>query len=159
MADADKVEHYFQLEFGTNKHGHTELKLKGMEISGSHTTPTITVYKKNGKIAFDLGVEIHEVDVNELSDGLKAYFGEKNDSGKSGPVPIRMPEKGDLFFTDGTPKSFEYYQRMVADRQFSLKMGENKMPSPLFPKMEKPIYEMLIRYYRTHDKNGNPYFL
>ncbi len=83
----------------------------------------------------------------------------KNNTGKSGPVAIRMPEKGDVFFSDGTPKSFEHYKRMVESREFSLKKGDYKNPSPLFPKMEKPVYEMLIRYYKTHDKNGNPYFL
>jgi hypothetical protein len=147
--DEFEVKSIFTLEFGTTKEGHTELKLKGPEIANTHISPTIKLYKKNGKYAFEMGVEVYEIDANEMGEKFKAFFGEAQASaGPFGPIRIRMPDKWDLRRSDGTYMSFEDYERKVQALGTSERVG---IGSLRFPKMAKPFYEALIRYYRISD--------
>jgi len=157
MAEPEEVNSYFTLEFGTDENGNTELKAKGPEIPNTKTSPTIKLYKKNGKYAFEIGIEVHEVDVNEVGEKFKAYFGEAPPSaGLSGLAKIRMPDRWDLVCGDGTFLSFEDYERKVKNHEVSARAGIGKLR---FPKLPKPVYASLVWYYRTHDKQGNPWFL
>lgn len=157
MADEDEVHHYFQLEFGTNKSGETELKLKGPEIPGTESSPVIIFHKKNGHFVFELGAEAHEVDVNELSDDLRAYFGAaKRADGRSGPLPVKMPSKDRLVRSDGTFKSFADFKRDTMAGLITTNVRRKDFKTPIVP---APVYWELVRFYQTHDKFGNPLFL
>jgi hypothetical protein len=157
MADEMEVKHYFQLEFGTNKEGETELKLKGPEIPGSESSPTIAFHKKDGKFVFEIGVEIHEVDANELSDDLKSYVNEaRRADGRIGPWPVAMPPKNKVCRADGTFKTYEDFKR---DTIIGLNTAAVRNPKSKNPLVPRPLYEALVQYYRTHDKYGNPMFL
>lgn len=157
MAD-DEVKQYFMLEFEFEK-GLTSLKLKGPEIPNTLISPTIKVYKKDGKFVFEIGVQVYEFDSEEVGEKLKALFGEgKSSNGPFGPVKIGMPSKSDLKLA-GTYMSFEDYERKVKAMETSVKVG---IGSRLFPKMPKPLYEALIRQYRLQDAglaDGNPLYL
>ena len=158
MAD-DEVKHYFQLEFGTNKDGHTELKLKGPEIPGTETSPTIVFHKKNGKFVFEIGVEIHEVDTNELADDFKSFFNEaRRTDGRVGPLPVLMPPKKMFFRYDNTPKTYQNYRRDAAVF-VGVAAKDQKTHYTNYPILPEPLYKALAGYYRTHDNYGNPLFL
>jgi len=153
-----EVHNYLQLEFGTNKSGETELKLKGPEIPGTETSPVIVFHKKNGKYTFEIGVEIHEVDAGELSDDLRAFIaGSNRRDGTFGRLPLRMPSKDRLIrTTDGTFKSFSDFKRDTWSGFDTRNVRKNSFKTPIIP---EPLYWELVRFYRTHDKFGNPLFL
>ena len=156
MAD-DEVKSYFQLEFGTNKSGATELKLKGPQIPDSETSPVIIFHKENGRFVFELGADVHEVDVKELSDDLKAYFGGvKRADGRSGPLPIQMPSRNRLIRADGSFKGFADFKRDTMAGLITTNVRRKDFKTPIIP---EPLYWELVWFYRTHDKWGNPLFL
>jgi hypothetical protein len=157
MAEPEEVKSYFTLEFGTDEKGNTEIKAKGPEIPNTQTSPTIKLYKKNGKYAFEIGIEVHEIDVNEVGEKFKAYFGEASPAaGLSGLVKIRMPDRWDLARGDGTYLSFDDYERKVKNYEVSAGSGIGNVK---FLKLPRPVYNSLVWYYRTHDNRGNPWFL
>lgn len=140
------VSPYFTLVIQTDAGlGVTKLVLKGPKSPAVvKESATIGFYYKDGKYIFKIGAGEKAFDPTDLSNELKAFFSGANSKGQKGPNPVRLPNKNDLLRADGTFKTFESYELEVRLRATTPQLYTSR-----FPKLPRPLYEELVRFYQT----------
>ena len=151
MPDPSDAQPYVQLQFDFDANFRvTKLSLKGPKAPVVGVQPTIAFKLKDGKYVFQIGGGDFTFAPNELSKELKALLGGSDSKGRTGPVPVVMPEREQLRWTDGSYLKFIDYELQVRMRAVSVALGE-KTYQTLWPQLPKPLYEALIEFYKSLD--------
>jgi hypothetical protein len=162
----DQYEHddpkpYFTLVFVFDERkGVTKLALKGPKVPGTEESPEIGLTRKGNKFVLKIGVGEYTVEGNQMSDQLRAFFGEVSRTGVSHPTPVTLPSRNDLKRPDGTYMNWSTYDYKAGDQAIRAGTTSNG-PKSAWPKMPEALYNYLVRYYRHLDmiREGAPLYL
>lgn len=165
--DYPEVYQVLALEFGyDDKEKATKLVLKGqhpaaaatMATTGASISPVLQCIVRGNKVQFSvslegsvaLGEEELSFDIHELADELKALLGLKTtkkvpNTGWAMPTADQLQRK-----RDGRWKTYNEYMDEYKLRVSSAAGGQNW--AKLWPKMQKPVYLGLVRYYQNKQK-------
>ncbi len=156
---------YFLLVLETDAvFGIAKLKLKGPKIPGTEESPSIGIYRKNGKYVLVIGAGEHTVEAKQIPDELRAFFEGRSKAGIAGPQSVPMPGKGQLIRSDGSYMPYQDYNMRVsnqaeADRFADVEVKKSggvsdynrHKPKQIWTPLPEPLYNWLIRMYRQQE--------
>lgn len=154
MANENEESPYFQLVLKTDADlGVSKLELKGPKIPGTEESPVIAIYRSGKKYVLEIGVGEHTVEAGEIPDELRAFFGGRSKTGKSGPQPVPVPSKAQLKRGDDSYMPYHDYNMRVSTEAAKKSGGTSyhQQRGKVWTPLPKPLYDWLVKCYRQQE--------